>query len=82
MNVAALPCERRIGLSPSDLLAIRAGVFCPFCEVRFKVRSGFMGHLIVEHWCERDLALAWWLDLTSDRPQQLVSFCPIHLEVY
>jgi len=80
--VAARPRERRIRLPPSDLSAIREAASCPFCALSFKVSAGFMSHLIVEHWCAREFALVWWLDLVSDRAQKQVGLFPVHLEVH
>jgi len=61
MNAAGLPSERRMHLPPCDPLAISRHTRCPSCRLEFKESTGFMSHLIVEHWCSREAAHIWWL---------------------
>jgi len=66
-----------------DVLSMNvAGASCPFCSVWFKVSTGFMSHLIVDHWCERELALVTCSKLASYHPQMQAGFFPIHLEIH
>jgi hypothetical protein len=82
VNADALPSERRIRFPSCDRSTIYAGASCPFCAVMFKVSAGFISHLIVEHWCEREFALASWLTFVPDRPKKQTIFLPIQLEIH
>jgi hypothetical protein len=35
-------------------------VHCPLCWSVFRVSAGFVRHMVMDHWCESDLAAASW----------------------
>ena len=57
--------DRRVHLTPYDLSTIRVYTACPYCTVEFKGSAGFIGHMVVDHWCARDVALSFWRSLAA-----------------